>query len=100
MKYFVLIKNDSSSYNTEYTEACDYFLSWNCAMYIYKIIHNVYRDLGLHDYCFFIANDLYLQFTRQHNLQVNLFCFVHIVALQFPEGLLLFACTIADILER
>ena len=33
--------------------------------------------------------------------QVKLFVlFALLVALQFPEGLLLFACTIADILER
>ena len=34
-----------------------------------------------------------------HCISLPSFCIV-LVALQFPEGLLMFACTIADILER
>ena len=28
------------------------------------------------------------------------YCYYFLVALQFPEGLLMFACTIADIIEK
>ena len=40
---------------------------------------------------------VYCDLTVSH---YHLFFCIVLVALQFPEGLLMFACTIADILER